>query len=271
MTIRKHALLFGLAALAGLTAAAPPASAWEMKVCVDFNRMPLSNEAGTGYEIEIAQVIADELGADLVFEWWPSREVLINNALRPGDCDVVMGATEEGTTLNTLAYYRSPFVFVYRAGEGYDVFTFDDPILRELRLGVQPTFGPTHQALMRRDLGEAIEEYQYVGGAEHPLAPAIEAVANDEIDVAIVWGPAAGYYAARQDVELVVQPVPPFDPPFTPMYINISIGVRLGDESLRDAIDIALANRWDEIYAILDAYNIPTMSLPRPTLTIEVP
>jgi mxaJ protein len=124
---------------------------------------------------------------------------------------------------------------------------------------------------MRRDLGEAIEEFNYVGGAEHPLAPAIEAVANNEIDVAIVWGPAAGYYAARQDVELVVQPVPPFDPPFTPMYVNISIGVRLGDESLRDAIDIALTNRWDDIYAVLEEYNIPTMPLPQPTLTIEVP
>jgi mxaJ protein len=271
MFVRRKTILLGVSAMAAAVAAATPASAWEMRVCADFNRLPLSNEAGEGYENRIAAIIADELGATLVFEHWPARDVLVTNALRPGDCDVIIGAGDDGTTLNTLAYYRSPFVFVYRADEDYDIFTFDDPILRELRLGVQPTFGPTHQALMRRDLGEAIEEFNYVGGAEHPLAPAIEAVANNEIDVAIVWGPAAGYYAARQDVALVVQPVPPFDPPFTPMYVNISIGVRLGDESLRDAIDIALTNRWDDIYAVLEEYNIPTMPLPQPTLTIEVP
>jgi len=271
MFSKRNQILLAAFATSAAVAVATPASAWEMRVCADFNRMPLSNVAGEGYENRIAEIIADELGATLVFEHWPARDVLVANALRPGDCDVIIGAGDDGTTLNTIAYYRSPFVFVYRASEDYDVFTFDDPILRELRLGVQPVFGPTHQALMRRDLGEAVEEYQYVGGADDPLAPAIEAVANNEIDVAIVWGPAAGYYAGRQAVELVVQPVPPFDPPFTPMYINISVGVRLGDESLRDAIDIALANRWDDIYAVLDEFNIPTMPLPRPTLTIEVP
>ena len=249
----------------------PHAFAWEMRVCADRNRLPLSDEAGTGYEIRIAEIIAEELGATLSLEWWPARDVLISNALRPGDCDIVMGATAEGTTLNTLAYYRSPFVFVYRADEGYDIFTFDDPVLRELRIGVQPFGGPTHEALMKRDLGEAIQDYTYVGGADDPLAPAIDAVANGDIDVAVIWGPAAGYYAARAAVELVVQPVPPFEPPFTPMYINISIGVRLGDEALRDAIDTALAERWDDIYSVLAEYNIPTMPLPRPTLTIEVP
>jgi quinoprotein dehydrogenase-associated probable ABC transporter substrate-binding protein len=264
---KSAVLWFGALAAA---VALPTSAAWEMRVCADYSRMPFSNAAGEGFEDKIAEIIADELGATLVFELWPRRDVLVGEALRPGDCDVIIGAGDDGTTLNTLAYYRSPFVFVYRAAEDYDIFTFDDPILRELRLGVHRS-SAAHEVLMLRDLGEAIEEYPYVGGVEDPLAPPIEAVANNEIDVAIVWGPAAGYYAAQQGVELVVQPVPPFEPPFTEMYINISVGVRLGDEALRDAIDIALANRWDDIYAILDEYNIPYLDLPRPTLTIEVP
>lgn len=265
---------FGIgAALIMSTAFAVPANAWEMRVCADFNRMPLAHETRGGFEKEIAAIIADDLGATLTFEHWPSRDVLISNALRPGDCDIVMGTGGDGATLDTIAYYRSPFVFVYRAGEGYDIRTFDDPILRELRIGVQPLFGPTHEAFRRRDFPpEQITGFEFIyGGEEDPLAPAIEAVAAGEIDVAAVWGPAAGYYAPLQDVELVVQPVPLFEPPFIPMYINVSIGVRLGDESLRDAIDIALANRWDEIQQVLADFNIPTLPLPRPTLTIEAP
>jgi hypothetical protein len=47
--------------------------------------------------------------------------------------------------------------------------------------------------------------------------------------------------------------------------------VRVGDEALRDAIDTAIAIRWDDINAVLAEFNIPTMPLPKPTLTIEVP
>lgn len=268
----KNALSAGVAVTIASLLVPAPAHAWEMRVCADFNRMPLSHDTRRGYEVAIAEVIADELGAELTIEYWPARDVLINNALRPGDCDVVMGAGGDGTLLETFAYYRSPFVFIYRADEDYDIFTFDDPILRDLRIGVQPVYGPTHQSLLRRRIDtEHITGFDFVGGADDPLAPAIEAVANNEIDVALMWGPAAGYYAALQDVELIVQPVPPFEPPFIPMYVNVSIGVRLGDEALRDAIDIALANRWDDIYAILAEFNVPTMQLARPTLTIDVP
>lgn len=271
ISFAKTAIAGGLALALTSFAAGTPALAWEMRVCADPGRFPFSDRERGGFEIEIAEIIADELDADLVIEWWPNQEALVPNALRPGRCDVVIGM-DAGTdnALTTFAYYRSPFVFVYRANEGYDIRTFDDPILHELRVGVQPTFGPTHQALLKRDITE-IEEFNFVyGGADDPLAPIVEAVANGDIDVGAIWGPAGGYYAARQDVALIVQPVPPFEPPLIPMYVNIGIGVRLGDEALRDRIDIALANRWEEIYAVLEEYNVPTLPLPRPTPTIEV-
>ncbi len=277
MKLRHPSRMAKATAMGGIVAIAltsfgamAPAQAWEMRVCADETRTPFSNREGTGLENRIAEILADEMNATLVFEWWPARDVTVPNALRPGYCDVIIGTdTGSDNMLTTLAYYRSPFVFVYRANEGYDIRTFDDPILADLRLGVQPTFGPTHQAFSKRGYGTDITEFQFVGGTEHPFAPAIEAVANGEIDVVALWGPAAGYYAAQQDVELVVQPVPPFEPPLIPMYINIGVGVRLGDESLRDRIDNALAARWDDIYAVLEEFHVPTMPLPRPTLTLE--
>jgi hypothetical protein len=53
------------------------------------------------------------------------------------------------------------------------------------------------------------------------------------------------------------------------MYINISVGVRIGDDALRDEIDLALAARWEEINAVFEEFHIPTMDLPRPTPTLE--
>lgn len=264
--------LAGIAALGAATAA--PAQAWELRVCADPNALPFSHRDESGFENRIAEILADDLGATLTYEWYPQITAMISERLRTGHCDLIIStAGSQDTVLGTISYYRAPFVFVYRADEGYDIRTFDDPVLADLKIGVQPAEGPTHRALMNRGLGgNVLIEFAFLGGDdEDPLEPAIAAVAEGVLDVAIVWGPAAGYYADQQDVEMVVQPVPPFEPPFIPMYINIGIGTRLGDESLRDLLDIALVNRWDEIIAVLDDYDIPTMPLPRPTLTLELP
>ncbi len=273
---------FGGASLLGATAiaaaalttmvASTSAQAWELRVCADPNSLPFSHREESGFENRIAEIIADDLDATLTYEWYPQIAAMTSERLRTGYCDLIMStAGNQAGILGTLSYYRAPFVFVYRADEDYDIRTFDDAILAELSIGIQPAEGPAHRALMVRGLGQNIDaEFGFLGGdSEDPLEPAIEAVAQGELDVAIVWGPAAGYYADQQDVELVVQPVPPFEPPFIPLYLNIGIGTRLGDESLRDLLDIALVRRWDEIQAVIDSYGIPTMPLPKPTLTLE--
>jgi len=90
-------------------------------------------------------------------------------------------------------------------------------------------------------------------------------VAKGDIDVAIVWGPLAGYFAKRQAVSLDVVPVSPqFEPPATPMAFDISIGVKRGNKALRDEIDQALVRRKADIDKILDEYNVPRAPAPAP-------
>ena len=249
-------------------------SKWELVVCADPNTPPFSVRDGSGFENRIADIIADEIGATLGYYWVRQAQALINDALRSGACDVIFGLAEgAGAVLTTLTYYRSPYVFVYRADADYDIFTFDDPILRELRIGVG-TDSPAHLALFSRGLdGNIAVETQYLlaGIANDVLERIVSAVAVGDIDVAVVWGPGAGYYASRHPVNLTLTAVPPFDPPAVQMYINIVAGVRLGDEDLRDLLDVAIVNRWDEIQAALDAYDIPRMPLTPPILTIEPP
>jgi len=264
------------AALAALCiAAVSPAQAWEMRVCADPSVPPFSRQADqSGLENRIARIIADHLGAELTFVWFPQGEEMTRRHFRVGNCDVVMGVQDgqEGY-LTTFSYYRSPFVFVYRADAGYDIATFDDPILRELRLGVQPQGGPVHEALMTRGLGNNIlaQFANTYGTNPDPLGAPFLALANGEIDVMLMWGGGAGYLAAQAAIPLKVVAVPPFEPPFIPMFINVAMGVRPGDESFRDLLDIAIAETWDEIYAVLNEFHMPLMELPRPTLTIDAP
>jgi quinoprotein dehydrogenase-associated probable ABC transporter substrate-binding protein len=253
---------------------ATQARAWELIVCADSNALPFSNRDETGFENKLAQIIADEIGATITYYWVANRREASLERLRQGVCDVILGQPDgAGAVISTLTYYRSPYVFVQRANEDYTVQTFDDDVLRNLRLGVFPNDSPAHHALERRGLGDniIIDETNLPQGGVDPFEPIIGAVADGTIDVAVVWGPAAGYYAAKEGVPLTVTPVPPFEPPLIPMYINMTAGVRIGDEFLRDLIDVAIVNRWNDIQALLDEEGIPRMDLPAPILTLDTP
>ena len=247
---------------------------WELIVCADPSASPFSNRDQGGFENRIAHILADEMGATLVFYWIPQVRTLMTDALREGRCDMIVGLADGvGGALTTIAYYRSPYVFVYRAEEDYEVATFDDAILRGLRIGVHPIESPAHEALLRRGLRDNIimETQVFQGGPGDPQETMIAAVADREIDVLVTWGPAAGYYADLQPVSLTVMATPPFEPPIIQMFINMVAGVRLGDDALRDRLDIAMVSRWTEIQSVLDDANIPRLPLAPPVLTIEVP
>jgi mxaJ protein len=82
-------------------------------------------------------------------------------------------------------------------------------------------------------------------------------LARGEVDVAIVWGPLAGYFAPRSGVAMEITPVTPqIDPPFLPFVFDISMGVRRGD-TLRTRLDDIIVRHRAEIDAILRDYGVP--------------
>jgi mxaJ protein len=97
----------------------------------------------------------------------------------------------------------------------------------------------------------------------------IEAVASKEIDVGIVWGPIGGYYTRQQPAAFKLVPVTPeVELPFLSMVLSMTIGMRPGDEALRDRLDIALVTRWEDIQAVLNAYRVPLSPLSKPILQV---
>jgi len=251
--------------LAGCSGA-KPAEARELRVCADPNNLPFSNQAGEGFENRLAELVAREMGARVHYSWRPQRRGFVRNTLRAGECDVVMGVPSSFELVQpTRPYYRSSYVFVTRKGSGAKVRSFDDPALWQLRIGVHligddgANTPPAH-ALTARGMIENVRGYMIYGDYSEPNPPAriLEALARDEIDVAIVWGPLAGYFAPRVGVPLEVVPVSPeIDLPFLPFVFDISIGVRRGDVALKEELEGVLRRRRAEVERILDEYGVP--------------
>ena len=246
------------------------ADARELRVCADPNNLPFSNERGEGFENKIAELIADELGATLSYTWWAQRRGFIRNTLNTGLCDLVTGTTNGIEMLRTtLPYYRSGYTFVTRQ-DGPKVSSLDDPILHNLRIGIQlvgedGANPPPSEALARRGIVDNVRGYLVYGDyrEQNPAAAIMDAVAKGEIDVAIVWGPVAGYFAGRESVPLNVALVTPQnDGPRVPMVFDINMGVRRDDPTLRDEINAALSKLRPKIDAVLANYGVPRADLP---------
>lgn len=258
-------LLLAIAALASCSRQ-PEKPARELRVCADPNNLPFSNDRLEGFENEIAALVARDLGATVRYEWWVQRRGFVRNTLNAGTCDVVMGVPSSfELVLATRPYYRSTYVFVSREDRGLSVRSFDDPALRRLRIGVQMigddfANAPPAHALAGRGMIDNVVGYSVYGDYSQPNPPAriVDAVTAGEVDLAVVWGPLAGYFARRQPVPLDLVPVSPqIDLPFLPFVFDISMGVRRGDEAFRDELNGILERRQAEIEEILDRYGVP--------------
>lgn len=254
--------------LALLLLIAAPAGARELRVCADPNDLPFSNEAEEGFENRIVRILADELHAEVRYTWWAQRRGFIRSTLAALKCDLVAGVPSNMEMLRTSApYYRSTYVFVTRAADRLAIASFDDPQLRTLMIGV-PLVGddganpPPAHALTRRGIVANVRGYPVYGDYADP-APSramFDALAAGEIDVAVAWGPIAGYFASRVAQPLSLAPVSPqIDGPMLPMVFDISMGMRKTDEGLRADIDAALAARRAEIDTVLADFGVPRL------------
>lgn len=256
-------LLPGIVAL-GLT----NAQARELRVCADPNNLPFSNAQSQGFENKIVDLIAKDLNATVKYTWWAQRRGFIRNTLYAATCDLWPGVAAQGEmAAPTQPYYRSTYVFLTRADRHLNIRSFDDPKLRRLKIGVQmvgydaQNTPPAH-ALARRGITRNVRGFLVFGDYRTPNPPAaiVDAVANGSIDVGLVWGPLAGYFAAKESVPLTVTPVQPErDGRRFPMTFAISMGIRRGDNLLAREIDNELTRRKSQIDAILAAYHVPRL------------
>jgi mxaJ protein len=266
LDLRSLALAGALGAAVAVPAAAQrpsPPQPGVLRVCNDPDNMPFSNQKEEGFENKIAQLIAKEWNAKLQYVWYPTRRGYFR-ILNGMYCDLIIqapgGLDMAGTT---DPYYRSGYVFVTRQDSKLaDIKSLADPRLKKARIGVTllpsdeqlpPTMALSHYGVV----GNLRGYHGWYNDDDRP-EDVVNAVANDSVDLAIVWGPLAGYFAKRSQVPLKLTPLGERDSlADVPFRYDIAMAVRRRDRELRDSLQKTLKAKGPEIQAILKEYNIP--------------
>ena len=235
-----------------------------LRVCGDPENLPFSNQKLEGFENRIAAVIAADLGATPSYTWWPHQRGLVRNTIEAGTCDVIFGVPEGlDVVLWTKPYYRSSYVIAYRRDRDYRITSLDAPELKTLRIGVYENT-PADESLAKRGLLNNVSAYSLffdpAGDRDRPLKLLEDLVAG-RLDVAVPWGPLAGYYAKKLNAPLVLVPIA--EKSGLPVSFDISIGVKKGNTDLRARLNAAIDRRFGEIRAILDEFGVPQEPLPQ--------
>jgi mxaJ protein len=251
-----------------------PDSMWKQKhnlrVCADPQNMPFSNKKREGFDNKIADVIARELGDSVSYAWWPSRRGYLRNTLSAGTCDLVIGVPIGFDPVATSKpYYRSTYYIVTRADKKLGITSLDDARLKKLRVGVNLLDGdytntpPAHALGAHGITGIGVVGFPGFYDEEHQPGEIVDSLAKGNIDVALVWGPIAGWFAKKSGVSMTLTALPDSDSADLPFAYSVAIGTRRSDRELRTLIDEILVRKKPEIDRILMEYNVPTVGTTR--------
>jgi len=234
-----------------------------LRVCADPNNLPFSNNKGEGFENKIAELVAAKLGSHLEYTWWAERKSFAKESLEQSRCDAVLGVpTSLPSVETTQPYYRSTYVFVSRRDRGLGISSLNDPRLAQLRIGIHVVgedYAPPAFALARQGITRNIVGFSLFGpyGELNPARNIVDAVDRGDIDLAIVWGPFAGYFAKLESSDFDIAAVTPAMFLGVPFTYSISAGVRKDNDPLRARLDGVLQSESNAIQQILQSYGVP--------------
>jgi quinoprotein dehydrogenase-associated probable ABC transporter substrate-binding protein len=273
--VTPRLLLLIAAMLLPASMAFAQATAASLKVCADPDNLPQSNRSGAGYENKIAEALARDLGRKLEYTWFPQRTGFVRQTLRSQDdvthefkCDVIIGVPKGyELTLTTRPYMRSIYALVAPGKDEYrklksaeDLLSLPKDRLSKLRFGVFAQTPPTDWLLKNGLIGQA-RFYAAQSGdpTEHPANIIERDLAKGDIDVAMVWGPVAGFLADRHkdgDSWLSI----PFRPdPAIQFDYEMAMGVRFGEKEWQATLDKWIAAHGDDIRTVLTTFRVPLL------------
>ncbi|WP_072396922.1 quinoprotein dehydrogenase-associated putative ABC transporter substrate-binding protein [Hyphomicrobium sp. CS1GBMeth3] len=245
-----------------------------LRVCADPGNMPLSSNTQEGYQNKIAKILAEDLGTHASFFWRPYHERgLTRETFQNDECDILMDmpvALQDLLTTDPL--YSTTYVFAYRADKNPKIESLDDPVLKDLRIGVFQHSG-LREALERRghkNLDLHIIAYDTDLQPKHQPWQQVQKVIDGDLDVAGVWGPFAGWLKTQRNEPIVIQPVNLWENE-VPMEFELAIGMQRNQVMLKYMLDWSLTRTRDKIAAVLKEYGVPLVKCSKCAVDGELP
>jgi quinoprotein dehydrogenase-associated probable ABC transporter substrate-binding protein len=231
------------------------------RACADPHDLPFSNEAGEGFENKIAELLAHKLGKSVGYTFYPDATGFIRNTLNAHRCDVVLGIAQGDDLVQpTSPYYRTGYAAAFRQdGSLKGLESLSDPRLKTAKIGIIAGTPPATFLAQNGLLGR-IKSYALVVDTrfDSPTHEMMDDLERGEIDVALLWGPIAGYYATKAKTPTAVVPLVK-EQGGPPMVFRIVMGVRHSDQNWKRTLNKVISENQDEIQAILRSYGVPLL------------
>jgi quinoprotein dehydrogenase-associated probable ABC transporter substrate-binding protein len=160
----------------------------------------------------------------------------------------------------TNPYYRTSYVLVSKQGSDLaKVETLEDPLLKGKRIGIIAGTPPATNLAVNGLMSNA-KPYALVVDSRYdaPTLDMIEDLKKGDIDIAILWGPIAGYLAKKADPQLSVMPLVK-ETSGPKMVYRISMGVRHSDQNWKRGLNQLIAANQGEIDKILSDFGVPLL------------
>jgi quinoprotein dehydrogenase-associated probable ABC transporter substrate-binding protein len=246
-----------------------------LKVCADPNNLPQSDRTGAGYENKLAEALAKDLGRKVEYTFFPQRTGFVRQTLRSQDeksgvfkCDVIIGVPSPyELAATTQPYMRSVYALVMPGRDEFrklstaeDLLTLPPDTLKKLRIGIFAR-SPATDWLQRNGLLTQAHIYPAQSGdpEEHPASVVERDLTAGVIDMAIVWGPVAGFLADRHKSGEAWLSVPFKPDPSIKFDYEIAMGVRFGEKEWKDTLDRWISTHQDDIRNILVSHRVPLL------------
>jgi mxaJ protein len=275
MTLLHRAAAAALA-LASIVAPASssaqqPEARKALRVCQDPSNMPFSNSAKEGIENRFADIFGKALGVPVTYYEFPARMNFIRNTLRfklPGEdfrCDIVMGVPVGFDQVSvTKPVYRSTYALVFPAGKGLDAVKTGADFLalpaeqrKKLRIGLIDK-SPASVWLAKHGLVEQGVPYMMMNAdpAQYPGEIVEKELTGGKIDVAIMWGPIAGWFAKRV-ASPAMKVVPLQSEPGVRFDFEMAMGVRYGEREWKEQVEKLIEAHRSDLQAALRDFGVP--------------
>jgi quinoprotein dehydrogenase-associated probable ABC transporter substrate-binding protein len=232
-----------------------------LRVCADPRNMPFSNEKGEGFENKLAELFAEKLQKKLDYTFFPQATGFVRMTLGSHRCDVIMGFPQgDDLAQGTNPYYRTAYAMVVKSGSGLeDVATLGDARLKGKHIGIVAGTPPATNMAAN---GLMLNAKPYPLMIDTRVDSSAEAMIKDlnsgAIDVAVLWGPMAGYYASKAKPPLHVTPLVK-ETVGPKLAYRIGMGVRPADQNWKRQLNRLIQENQPAINKILLDFGVPLL------------